>query len=520
MKSPVVIGTRGSELALWQANYLKRHFNFIDVECEIKIITTQGDKIQNLSFDKMEGKGFFTKEIEEALLKNEIDVAVHSYKDLPTESPSGLCIAACSYREKPSDCLLIRRLSFDPKKLYGLKQGAIVGTSSTRRQAQLLAFRKDLKIKPLRGNVPTRINKLKNKEYDAIMVAYAGILRLSLMLGDLYMHVLDCEDFVPAPAQGVLAFQIKRDNRELYDTLRKLNNKPVEKITGIEREILRKFEGGCQIPIGIYCNEKDEKIHVHIAKSNDAEHPPIRYYKSFDVNTKNIPSQVVTAIQNSWIKKVFITRDMHKESMLEKTLNGNHISLSGKSLIKINPLDFQIPKEKYDWIFFSSKNAVTIFFNKCKKLPGNVQVAALGEATKFELCNYNILPDFAGNSNDIAEVGKAFSVLANGDKVLFPKSEIGLNNIKNQLTPQTMSIDLPVYTSILCDDFEIPDGDAIVFTSPSNVEAYYRKYCNKKMKKVIAIGKSTENKLKEFGFENICVARLPNDLGILEQIFN
>jgi hydroxymethylbilane synthase len=155
----IIIGTRGSELALWQANYTKELLEEKGCEVEIKIIQTSGDKTQdwNTSFDKLEGKGFFTKELEEALLRKEIDLAVHSHKDLPTVNPEGLIIAGVSKRKDPSELLLIKKSAVDKDQKFSLKKSALVGTSSARRKSQLLAFRPDVKVTDLRGNVPTRI---------------------------------------------------------------------------------------------------------------------------------------------------------------------------------------------------------------------------------------------------------------------------------------------------------------------------------------------------------------------------
>ncbi|MCB0503584.1 MAG: hydroxymethylbilane synthase, partial [Bacteroidetes bacterium] len=169
MDNKVIIGTRGSELALWQANFTKHKLETAGYEVEIHIIKTRGDKIQHLSFDKIEGKGFFTKEIEDALLNKEIDLAVHSCKDLPTESPEGLTIAAYSARAAAQDVLLIRNEGHNDRLPLELKEGAIVGTSSARRKAQIKSFRTDISLKDIRGNVPTRINKLKEGQFDAIL---------------------------------------------------------------------------------------------------------------------------------------------------------------------------------------------------------------------------------------------------------------------------------------------------------------------------------------------------------------
>lgn len=261
----VIIGSRGSDLALWQANFVKSELEKIGVTASIKIIKTQGDIIQHLSFDKMEGKGFFTKEIEAALLDNSIDLAVHSHKDLETTYPKGLTIAAVSSREDPSELLLIRKEAVDKNQKWELKQNPIIGTSSGRRKSQLIKYRPDVELKDLRGNVPTRINKLRDGMYDAIMVARAGVIRLELDLSDLHEVALDPEEFIPAPAQGVLGLQIRETDQALFGILQKMNNKQVQKCIGIERKILNLLDGGCQLPLGAYC-PNDQKVLVAFAK--------------------------------------------------------------------------------------------------------------------------------------------------------------------------------------------------------------------------------------------------------------
>src|ERR1700709_2836825 len=220
----LIIVTHGIELALWQANFVKDRLAENNIAVELKIIKTQGDRLLNLSFDKLEGKGFFTKELEEELLAGTIDLAVHSHKDLPTENPPGLIIAAVSEREDPAELLLILKDCVDVHQKLSVKFGGIVGTSSNRRKAQLLAFRPDLEITDLRGNVPTRINKLRDENYDAIMLAKAGVSRLGLDLSDFYVEELIPTELIPAPAQGALAIQIREENKELYDALQALNH--------------------------------------------------------------------------------------------------------------------------------------------------------------------------------------------------------------------------------------------------------------------------------------------------------
>ncbi|MEN9972296.1 MAG: hypothetical protein RIS20_643 [Bacteroidota bacterium] len=251
--SKIRIGTRGSDLALWQAHFVRRQLEEIGCEVSIQIIVTQGDRIQDLSFDKLEGKGFFTKEIEQALLNEEVDLAVHSHKDLETTQPEGLHIAAVSYREDASELLLMRREAFDASQAWNLKANAVIGTSSARRKAQILAQRPDLEIKELRGNVPTRIDKLRQGQYDAILLARAGVLRLELDLSDLETIVLDPTSFIPAPAQGVLGLQTRVSDTITTEILQKLHHSDVATRIGLERSVLRQMDGGCQLPLGVYC---------------------------------------------------------------------------------------------------------------------------------------------------------------------------------------------------------------------------------------------------------------------------
>ena len=291
--SIIKIGTRGSDLALWQANFVREELEKLGHSVEINIIHTQGDKIQDLSFDKLEGKGFFTKEIEAALLSKEVDLAVHSHKDLETTPPAGLKIAAVSDREDPSELLLANLDAVDNNELWGLKKNAVIGTSSARRKSQLLALRPDLQIKDLRGNVPTRIKKLKTEGYDAILLAKAGVNRLNLDLSDLHVEVLDPTVFVPAPAQGVLGLQIRTEDSGLAEILSNLNHTYTAKKIELERSVLRLMEGGCQLPLGVYCDGKT--VHVsHSKNSNEAAN-----YSTFEYdNQEQLAQTIVDSLSN------------------------------------------------------------------------------------------------------------------------------------------------------------------------------------------------------------------------------
>lgn len=259
----LIIGSRGSDLALYQANFI-RDVLIKDHDClvEIKIIQTAGDKIDNVSFDKMEGKGFFTKELEDALLRREIDLAVHSLKDLMTTQPAGLKLGAAGYRADRSEMLLIRKSSRAGKGVVPVREGGIIGTSSARRKAQLHFHNPTLKINDLRGNVPTRIRKLREGLYDAILIATAGVKRLQLDVSDLEAIELDPQVFLPAPAQGILGIQIREGDPEIEVVIAKLGTPEEMQQAELERGLLRKFGSGCSLPLGVWSDKQGEEYRL------------------------------------------------------------------------------------------------------------------------------------------------------------------------------------------------------------------------------------------------------------------
>lgn len=261
-KKKVIIGSRGSDLALWQAHFMQDQLRSIGHDSEVIIIKTKGDQIQHLSFDKIEGKGFFTKEIEDQLLDGRIDVAVHSMKDLPTTSPDGLRIAATSYREDPSDTLLIMDEYYDPSQPLRLREGTIVGTSSARRKSQLKDLNPTVVTEDIRGNVPTRIQKLRDGNFGAIVLATAGLNRLELDLSDFTVVQLHPREFVPAPAQGVLAYQTRSEDIEMRKIIAQIGDVDVARRTNVERKVLQMMDGGCHLPLGVYC-EQDQLGNYH-----------------------------------------------------------------------------------------------------------------------------------------------------------------------------------------------------------------------------------------------------------------
>lgn len=256
MERKFVIGSRGSDLALWQTGFTKTALedHFPLAQFEVRIIKTKGDAVLDTALSKIGDKGLFTKEIETALINKEIDLAVHSLKDLPTVQPAGLKIGAVSRRETPNDVFISKNFP----SIEDLPKGAKIATGSLRRKSQLLALRSDLEIVEIRGNVPTRIEKLLASDLDGMILAFAGVHRLGL---DVHIkQVIPTEIFLPAVGQGVMAVEIRQDDEEISMMLNAINDDSAAVCITAERAFLRRLEGGCQVPIGAYAILENNQI--------------------------------------------------------------------------------------------------------------------------------------------------------------------------------------------------------------------------------------------------------------------
>ena len=258
VKEVIRIGTRGSKLALWQANYvaelIRKRYPFVKVE--LVIVKTKGDKILDVPLAKIGGKGLFVKEIEDKILSKEIDLAVHSMKDVPVELPKGLKVGIVPKSEDPCDCFVSERFS----SIYDLPKGSVIGTSSLRRRVQIKHLREDLKIEPLRGNLDTRIKKLKDGKFDAIIVAFAGIKRLGIC--PKFLEKFDPKVFIPAVGQGALGIEYREEDKELESFLSFLDDPKTKYRVLAERSFLKKLQGGCQVPMGCYAYLKDSTLEI------------------------------------------------------------------------------------------------------------------------------------------------------------------------------------------------------------------------------------------------------------------
>ena len=511
MTRNIIIGSRGSELALWQANYVKDQLKSIGLSSTIKIIKTKGDQIQHLSFDKIEGKGFFTKEIENELISNKIDLAVHSLKDLETNQPEGLCIAAVPPRENPADCLLIHSKGFDQKQDLNLKDYAVVGTSSARRKNQLLFFREDIQLKDLRGNVPTRVDKLRKGEYDAIVLAKAGLNRLDIDLKEFHVVDLSPHVFIPAPAQGALGLQVREEDNFLREQLKKLNDATTSESVHFERAILNQLGGGCHSPFGAYSDlDHMGNRQIWTTSANEVNDIPTRCFGS-----NKIVKDIISKLNNNHPTfKVWISRELSNKTAFKRLIEKANGTITARSLIskEVVPLT-SLPKT--DWVFINSSFALDSIAIHIEKLKEK-KWAAFGKATASYLQKVGVEPTFIGEGSP-KQVAQQFFNKLGKDTVFIPSSNLSLGTVQ-ELIPSSQKDVVTTYNTVYKKE-KIPDQDCLVFTSPSNVEAYFfmNKYVNQK---VVSIGPSTTKALKEKEVLNVVESYASTELALADMVLS
>lgn len=519
------IGSRGSQLALYQANLIKTFLAAWDVDGEIKIIKTTGDKIDYLSFDKIEGKGFFTKELEEALLAGEIDLAVHSLKDLSTQMPPGLRIGAYCNPEDPSELLLVRPEAFDESQKLYIKKGGTLGTSSVRRQAQAAHFRPDLKIEPLRGNVPTRIQKLKEGRFDAILLARAGVERLKIDTGDLKRIVLDRFEFIPAPGQGILAIEIRDNDPNTGQIVAKLNEPQAEATAKLERGLLARFDGGCQLPLAVTSEKRDGKFFLKAflgQRSSDGWSQPAVFAGAAD-NVIELQEEAYRALSGVDAKepqreraKILITRSREEAESL-------FLNFSDK-LTPVYYPDFAIVPEydsaqtrsilerltDFDWIIFTSKNSARIFDkiieDNSLTIDSRTKVAAVGRKTAeyLEFLEWKVA--FYPMEESSLGLLKELPQIIDGDhkSILLPLGIEAPEVLQNGLKALGHNVQrLNIYRTMPADKNSLPSLENLaieyyIFTAPLTVQ-FFKELGNRIPRDawVAAIGNPTAEALRE-----------------------
>ena len=411
------MGTRGSDLARTQTGMVARMIEALtDIPIETIIIKTRGDRIQDVPLDQIDGKGFFTKEIEDALLNNEIDIAVHSLKDLPTQSPPGLTIAAIPEREDPADLLLVREEIFDNSQPFGLPQNAIVGTSSRRRALQMQDLRPDIEINDLRGNVPTRIRKLVEGRYDAIVIAHSGYRRLGLTPEKYKAIPLKADEMLPAPGQGALAIQTRDSDSELISLLEQLHHVPTATAVDAERSLLDLLGGGCGMPLGTLATAENGSITLRAALGSDEWLPGdpalLHRVRVNGADAHEAADSAKSALGNGFetggsrtrIKatRVFMPVIENGAADNESIFAGLPVEFISLPLLEIVPIvsqkrieEIQSHLGSYDWIVFSSANAVKLFFDAFKIGAENTpKIACVGPDTKRSIEEAGYKVDF------------------------------------------------------------------------------------------------------------------------------
>jgi hydroxymethylbilane synthase len=498
MPTTLIIGSRGSQLALWQARHVAGRLHELGVETRLEIIRTTGDRITAVPLAQVGAKGLFTKEIEEALLDRRIDLAVHSLKDLPTLLPAGLAVAAIPQRELAFDALV-------GCKLADLKPGARVGTSSLRRATQLRRLRPDLAIENIRGNLDTRLRKLDEGQYDAVVLAAAGLRRLGW--AHRIAELLTPEQVCPAVGQGALAIETRLES-EAYSICQQLDHEPTRIAVTAERAVLEALGGGCQVPIGAYAEVADGRVRLRAvvvhpdlsaavmeSAQDSAANASICGKNTARALLEHGGRAILRAVYGTALPlaghRVVVTRAAEQSAGL-----ADHLRRMGAEVIDLPTIAFVPPEnwnaldaalaavEVYDWLVFTSANGVKFFFQRIDETGVTLgrlhaKVCAVGPATADTARQHGLTvdlmpPDFSGDA-----LARALSKqdLA-GKRVLLAQAAAARDTVRETLRQAGASVDaIPVYRTV------VPDGlghqaralfaenppDWVTFTSGSTV---------------------------------------------------
>ena len=563
MKKVVRIGTRGSKLALYQAYRVKKELeqHYSDIAFVVEIIKTKGDKILDVPLSKIGDKGLFTKELEVAMFDHEIDMAVHSLKDLPTSFPEGARLGAVLKRGEIRDALI----SLDNRKISDLTVNDVIATSSLRRKAQLLRINKDFKIVEIRGNVNTRIRKMQEGYCSVMVMAAVGLQRLEL---DEYIsEMIDPEKMIPACSQGAIAIEIRDSDTFIAELVSTINDTDTFIATNAERAFLRTLEGGCQIPVGSFSKIEGDRFQMTGFISSidgslflkDAVDGDINQAVELSVKLATHlynkgGKEILNAIRDENIqyaqvdlplkdKVIISTRALESGDTLPDVLKARGAKLISLPMIEIThsllrPDEMELMRnlDFFDWIFFTSKNGVTNFFKHLIDLKGNtelpksVKIAVIGVKTAIELDYYGYAPDFINEENTSGDLLKLFyekhhpqnlkmllSLGTLADNMLFDKlsAENGVYRINVYKTAKPENADPEIIEIIKNDQY-----DLIVFTSPSTFHhfcSYYDADLIGKLK-MASIGTTTTKAIVAAGFEPLLTAKKSNAEGLRDAI--
>lgn len=511
----LIIGSRGSMLALWQSNWIKAKLeeSHPGLKVSIEIIKTTGDKLTEASLVRIGGKGVFTKEIEEALLDKRVDLAVHSLKDLPTTLPDGLWIAAITAREDVRDALIVSGLlGGEVRSIADLPAGARVGTSSLRRAAQIRHRRPDLQILELRGNVETRLRKLDEGQYDAIILASAGLIRLGY--ADRITARIEPGEMLTAVGQGALGIESRSDDDETNRYLEVLNHQPTRIAAEAERAVLRCLGGGCAVPIAAHARTDGQSgIEIEALVSDVEGKRVIRQSVSgAPVDAEQLGDRLAQSLIEAGARellprigdqadlsgqRIVITRAAKQSAELALGLEA-----LGAKVIHCPTIEIASPEDLsgldaalarlsgYDWLAFTSANGVEFFLRRLDEQGhGRAElmahkVCAVGEKTATTLAREGIAVDLVPEKFTaealVEEFLKKFGVgqRLRGSRMLLPTSNLSRDTLKPALARIGVEVDVvEAYRTVMPGTsateaarlIQDPPGDYIVFTSPSTV---------------------------------------------------
>ena len=536
-KRKLIIGTRGSELAMWQSNYVAARLEklFPGLTLEIKIIQTTGDKLLDVPLSNIGDKGLFTRQIESALLNGEIDIAVHSLKDLQTVQPDGLAIGAVLEREVSNDVLISEKYD----SIDSLPHGAKVATGSLRRRSQLLHYRPDLKIFDIRGNVPTRLEKFANSDLDAMILAYAGLHRLGL---DKHIkQLIPFEIMLPAVGQGAVAVEIRDGDKDTRLVVEKLRHDETHVCVAAERSFLRTLEGGCQVPIGAAARLEDGLIYLEGMAGNLDGTVSLRETTSGPENeaeslgmqlgalliergADDLLAQTRAAVDAGEIansSKIPLILVIRQADDFSSNLTQNGLEVVNLQLIRTEPVEDLsqltekfIGLDRYDGIFLTSPVAAGIFLeqmNESKKFGGKLYV--LGERTKslFDGKDFDVV--FSKDANTAEEFINSFGTEEFiGKNFLFIRGDKSMRTIPWLLRTSAVVDEIIVYKTVgnpvsgevaKSIEAKIEGGeiDWICFFSPSAIDAFISTFTTDKARslKTAVIGETTATRARETG---------------------
>ena len=563
IKDIIRIGTRGSKLALYQAYQVKEELqqHYPEIKFIIEVIKTKGDKILDVPLAKIGDKGLFTKEIEEALFNQEIDMAVHSLKDLPTRFPEGAKLGAVLKRGDIRDALI----STTNRKIEDLTANDIIATSSLRRKAQLLRINKNFKIVEIRGNVNTRIRKMEEGYCDVMVMAAAGLQRLEM--AEYISDLFDPEVMIPACSQGAIAIEIRENDPFAEEIVSKINDKETLIATEAERTFLRTLEGGCQIPVGSYSRIEGDQFHItgfissidgtqYIEDSADGNiSQAVQLSEKLAKGLYNRGGrEILNAIRDENLllshseltlkdKVIISTRALDPGDSLPGLLNSCGAQLLSLPMIEIapSPLDADMIEklnnlEAFDWIFFTSKNGVSNFFKHLidvkgnSELPKTVNIAVIGSKTALELEYYGYAPNLISEENTSEELLNQFYKIYHpvNLRLLLSLGNLADQTLFNRLSVENKVSRINVYQTVkpkdtdavIIDLIKNDRYDLIVFTSPSTFHHFCSFYGIDQIAKLkmASIGTTTSNAIREAGFEPLFTAKKSNAEGLRDSI--